>query len=245
MASTPVSSIILSLTSLLFLLLTPHIQAQSPSAPSPSPSGPINITDILVKGGQYNILIRLLTSTQVANQINNQVNNSNDGMTVFAPTDNAFSNLPSGTLNNLSAQQQVQLVLYHVLPKYYSLPDLLTVSNPVRTQASGQDGGVFGLDFSGAGSQVNVSTGIVETIVNTALRSNFPLAVYSLDKVLLPKEFYEAKAPAPAPTTNVTSSSSNSTKSAASPPSPASGSGRLQMRVGLVASIVLFCMGLF
>ncbi|KAL0302101.1 UNVERIFIED_CONTAM: Fasciclin-like arabinogalactan protein 6 [Sesamum angustifolium] len=120
-------------------------------------------------------------------------------MTVFAPTDNAFNNLPSGTLNNLTDQQHVQLVLYHICPKYYSLDSLLTVSNPVRTQASGQDGGVFGLNFTGQGNQVNVSTGIVEVPLYNALRKDFPLAVYQVDKVLLPEEFYEAKAPAASP----------------------------------------------
>ncbi|NBH76537.1 hypothetical protein D3Z29_11850, partial [Rodentibacter pneumotropicus] len=58
-------------------------------------------------------------------------------------------NLPAGTLNKLTNQQQVQLVLYHICPKYYSLTDLTSVSNPVRTQATGQDGGVFGLNFTG------------------------------------------------------------------------------------------------
>ncbi|XP_057461912.1 fasciclin-like arabinogalactan protein 13 [Actinidia eriantha] len=228
------------------LLLATLSLAQTPSAPPPTPEGPINITAILEKGGQYTTLIRLLNTTQVGDQINNQLNNSHDGMTVFAPTDNAFSNLPSGTLNNLNPQQQVQLILYHVAPKYYSRADLLTVSNPVRTQASGQDGGVWGLYFSGEGNQVNVSTGVVETQINNALRQEAPLAVYEVDKVLIPKEFSEAKAPvaSPPPPTN-TSTGSNTTKSTgAAAEAPASGSGRLQMGVGLVVGVWLFCMGL-
>lgn len=187
-----------------------------------------------------------MTQTQVANQINNQVNSSTEGMTVLAPTDNAFTNLPAGTLNKLTNNQQVQLVLYHVLPKYYSLTSLLTVSNPVRTQATGQDGGMFGLNFTGNGNQVNVSSGTVETFVNNALRQSFPLAVYQLDKVLLPVEFSEAKAPAaspPAPAgTVVSSSGSNATKAADGGSTPDSGSSRMSVHgLGLVG---LFCMGL-
>ena len=199
---------------LLSLLLVTLSLAQTPSAPAPTPEGPINVTAILEKGGQYTTLIRLLNSTQVGNQIDNQLNNSHDGMTLFAPTDNAFSNLPSGTLNNLNPQQQVQLILYHVAPKYYSRADLLTVSNPVRTQASGQDGGVWGLYFSAEGNQVNVSTGVVETQINNALRQETLFAVYQVDKVLIPKEFTEAKLPwVSPPPPNTTSTGFNTMKS--------------------------------
>uniref|UniRef100_A0A5B7BDD3 Putative fasciclin-like arabinogalactan protein 6 n=1 Tax=Davidia involucrata TaxID=16924 RepID=A0A5B7BDD3_DAVIN len=247
MAYTHLSLILLSLTSSLLFLLTPQVQAQSPSAPAPAPSGPINITAILDKGGQYTIFIRLLTqATQVASQINNQLNSSTEGMTVFAPTDNAFNNLPAGTLNDLSTQQQIQLVLYHVLPKYYSLANLLTVSNPVRTQATGQDGGVFGLNFTGQANQVNVSTGVVETQVNNALRQDFPLAVYQVDKVLLPLEFTEAKPPAaaPPPANTTTAGDSNTTKTTAAEPPALNDSGRMTAGLGLVAGVGLFCMGL-
>ncbi|KAM7498061.1 hypothetical protein LguiA_022475 [Lonicera macranthoides] len=142
-SSMPLSLLLLTLT----LTLT-HIQAQTPS-----PSGPINITTILEKGSKYTTFIRLTTETQVANQINNQVNTTTEGMTVFAPTDSAFANLPTGTLNTLTDNQRVQLVLYHVLPKSYSPQSLLTVSNPVRTQATGRNGQVFGLNFTGNGNQ--------------------------------------------------------------------------------------------
>lgn len=241
MASTPLSLLLFSLTTL--LLLTPFTSAQSSSAPAPSSSTAINITGILDKDGQYTVFIRMLTSTQVGSQIDNQVNNSNQGMTVFCPTDNAFNNLPAGYLNNLTSQQQVILVLYHVVPQYLTLAALQTVSNPVRTQASGQDGGgVFGLYFSGNNNQVNVSTGIVETPVNNPLRQQFPLAMYEVDKVLIPKEFSEAAAPAPSPPAANTTSGSNSTKSTAAPSS--SGSGRLGMGLGLVAGFGLLGIGL-
>ncbi|KAL9145304.1 hypothetical protein ABFS82_13G033200 [Erythranthe guttata] len=184
--------VLLSLTTLLlsiFLLPTAHAQ----SAPPPTPAGPINITAILEKANQYTTFIRLLNETQAANQVNNQVNNSHEGMTVFAPTDNAFNNLPPGTINKLTNQQQIQLVLYHICPKYYAMHNLLRLSNPVRTQVSGQENQVFGLNFTGQGNQVNVSTGIVEVPIYNALRKDPPLAVYQLDKVLLPKEFSEPK----------------------------------------------------
>lgn len=251
MAHTSLSFTLLSLTQLLPLLLfTPQLQAQTPSAPAPAPAGPINITAILEKGSQYTNFISFLIDNGIDKQINNQVNSSTEGMTVFAPTDNAFANLPAGTLNNLTDHQQVQLILYHVLSKYYSLANLLTVSNPVRTQASGQDNGVFGLNFTGQATQVNVSTGIVETFVNNPLRQDRPLAVYQVDKVLLPLEFYVAKPPAAAPPAkNTTKGGDHEADDAPKPTKdkPAaekSGSGRMNVGLGLVGGIWLFCMGM-
>lgn len=238
---------------LLLLSLTPflHTHAQSPSAPAPSPpAGPPNITAILEKPGQYTTFLRLLSQTQAGTQINNQANTSTEGLTVFAPTDNAFSNLPSGTLNKLSDRQQVQLVQYHVLPKFYTLQSLETVSNPVRTQASDQDGKPFGLNFTGQSNQLNVSTGIVDTQIYNTLRKDPPLAVYQVDKVLLPQEFYETKSPAPAssPPTSGKPKGGSAAEDTASADGPSSdshnGSGQMRVRFGLVSGLVMLCMGM-
>ncbi|WCJ30897.1 FASCICLIN-like arabinogalactan 6 [Euphorbia peplus] len=237
-------------TATLLLLFLLHTTAQTtPTAPAPAPPGPINLTGILSKNGQFTTFIRLLTSTQVANQIDNQLNSSTEGMTVFAPTDNAFDNLKPGTLNGLSVQQQVQVILYHVLPKFYNMESFLSVSNPVRTQATGQDGGAFGLNFTGKGNnQVNVSSGIVETQINNAIRQDFPLAIYQLDKVLLPEELFGVKAPAAAPGPPAKSSSDDGSKNttvAASQPSTPDGSGVSRVKsLGFVIG-GLICMGIF
>ncbi|KAK9221592.1 hypothetical protein WN944_010019 [Citrus x changshan-huyou] len=244
MAAGSASHILLTLAPLVLLLVLPQIQAQ---APAPAPAGPVNLTGILDKNGQFTTFIKLLISTQVANQIQSQINSSSEGMTVFAPTDNAFNNLEKGLLNNLDNQKQVQLVLYHVTSKFYRQSDLLLVSNPVRTLASGQD--VWGLNFTGQGNQVNVSSGVVETPINNVLRQNFPLAVYQVDKVLLPEELSAAKSPsaAPAPEGKKPTEGSNKKVPAASEPAPAddnTGAGaRLNAGLGFVAGLALLCMG--
>ncbi|XP_055823484.1 fasciclin-like arabinogalactan protein 9 [Solanum dulcamara] len=244
----PLSLILLSIIPLFFILFPQITQAQSPTAPAPAPSGPIDIFAILKKEGQYNTFIKFLNESQVGNQINNQVNNSNQGMTVFAPSDNAFNNLPSGTLNKLNDQQKVQLILYHVIPKFYTFDDLQTVSNPVRTQATGPKGEPFGLNFTGSNNQVNVSSGTVVTNVYNAIRKDPPLAVYQLDKVLVPSEFTDAKAPssndAPAPAGNTTKKGGSADKTAAEEPSSASTKPNDAKRInvgilGLISGIFL------
>ncbi|KAJ8747551.1 hypothetical protein K2173_013086 [Erythroxylum novogranatense] len=222
-----------------FLLLSLQALAQTPTAPAPSSAGPVNLTGILDKNGQYTTFIRLLTTTQVANQIETQLNTSTEGMTVLAPTDNAFDNLKSDTMNNLSAQQQIQLVQYHIMPKFYTLNNLILVSNPVPTIA-----GNWGLNFSGKGNQVNVSTGVVETQLNNVLRQTFPLAVYQSDKVLLPEDIFGVKSPtaAPAPPAkNSSRSAGSSPAEVASEPSPANGSGRKSVALGLAIGLGLLC----
>ncbi|XP_016493656.1 fasciclin-like arabinogalactan protein 11 [Nicotiana tabacum] len=190
---------IFSSLSLLLLILQFFTLTQAQTATAPAPSGPTNITKILEKAGQFTTLIRLMKVTQVGDQINTQLNNSNQGMTVFAPTDNAFSNLKSGTINSLSAQQQVQLVQFHVLPNFISMTQFQTVSNPLRTQAGDASPGDFPLNVTTSGNQVNVSTGVDDATVANTIYTDGQLAVYQVDKVLQPLSIFAAPAPAMAP----------------------------------------------
>ncbi|KAF9588660.1 hypothetical protein IFM89_014381 [Coptis chinensis] len=246
-SSSPLALILLALTPFIFLT-TSQVQAQK--APAPAPPGPANLTGILDKDGQYTTFIRLLASTQVSNQIQNQINSSDQGLTVLAPTDNAFNNLKAGALNGLSVQEQVELVLYHVLPKFYTLAMFETVSNPVRTQATGEDGGQFGLNFTSSANQVNVSSGMVETQINNALNKDFPLAVYQVDKVLLPADLFGPKAPKASPPAAAPADKSNKSPVANAGPSTAkdtdssSSIGRNVGLSGLLVVIGSICMGL-
>lgn len=190
---------LLFLLSLPLLLQCTTTSAQSPAAQPPAPPGPTNITKILEKAGQFTVLIRLMKTTQVADQINTQLNNSNQGMTVFAPTDNAFSGLKSGTLNSLTDEQKVELIQFHVLPSFLSVSQFQTVSNPVRTQAGNSNNGQFPLNITSSSNQVNVSTGLVDATVANTIYSDNQLAVYQVDKVLLPLAIFAPASPAPAP----------------------------------------------
>lgn len=96
-----------------------------------------------------------------------------------------------------------------------------------------------------------MSSGAVETQVYNALRKDPPLAVYQIDKVLVPVEF-TGNQPAAKPPTGSASSPPSSGKSndgknatAAKEPSPApNGAGKMSLEVGLVSGILVFCMGL-
>ncbi|KAF8644466.1 hypothetical protein HU200_060484 [Digitaria exilis] len=188
---------------LLFLVLPFLSAAAEDVAPSPTPPGELNLTSILETGGQYSSLLRLLDTTKITTQLTEQLKNSYDGLTFFAPNDNAFTKLKTGTLNGLTDQQKIQLLLYHVLPRYYSVTTFQTASNPLPTEASGP-GGMYSVNVTTSTTNhlVNMSTGVVDVPISSTLMAKFPLAVYSVDDVLLPVQLFGAsrhKASAPAP----------------------------------------------
>ncbi|KAL8146283.1 fasciclin-like arabinogalactan protein 11 [Apium graveolens] len=187
------------LTFSLLLLIQCTTTTLAQPAAAPAPAAPTNVTKILEKAGQYTTLIRLLKITQVGDQINTQLNNSNQGMTIFAPTDNAFSALKSGTLNSLTDQEKVELIQFHVLPTVLSTSQFQTVSNPLRTQAGNSAGGQFPLNVTTSGNSVNITTGVTNATVANTVYTDSTLAVYQVDNVLLPLAMFGPKAPAPAP----------------------------------------------
>ncbi|XP_062083549.1 fasciclin-like arabinogalactan protein 12 [Humulus lupulus] len=185
----------------------PLIQAP----PHKSLVAPTNVSKILEKAGGFSVFIRLLRSTSVSIQIENQLNVSNS-LTIFAPSNGAFSALKPGTLNSLSTEDKVQLVQYHILPSFVSLQNFQTLSNPVRTQASNTYD--FPLNITVEGSWVNISTGLVNTTISATVYEDNQLAIYKVDKVLLPLGIFAPRpkrlAPAPAPVKPSSSSSFSS-----------------------------------
>ncbi|XP_015874345.3 fasciclin-like arabinogalactan protein 12 [Ziziphus jujuba] len=166
-------------------------------------TGPTNVTKILEKAGGFSVFIRILKSTQVINQVETELNNSNNALTIFAPTNDAFSGLKPGLLNSLSIEQKVQLLEYHFLPAFVPISSFQTVSNPVRTQAS--DTYEYPLNITTTGSIVNISTGIVNTTISGTVYTDNQLAIYKVDRVLLPLGVFapRPRPPAPAPAAGV------------------------------------------
>ncbi|KAJ4726010.1 Fasciclin-like arabinogalactan protein [Melia azedarach] len=168
-------------------------------AAGPASSGPTNVTKILEKAGHFSLFIRLLKATSVAGQIEKQLNDSNSGMTIFAPTDDAFSGLSSGTLNSLKDEQKESLMKFHVVASYIPLSQFQTVSNPLRTNAGDSSKYAYPLNVTSYPNSVNISTGITNTSLSGTVYSDGQLAIYQVNKVLLPWDLFGAKPPAPSP----------------------------------------------
>lgn len=167
----------------------------SPSVQAPSGSGPADIIAVLQKASKFTTFIGLLKSSQVDSLINTQLKKSGNGFTVFAPTDSAFSDLKTGTLNSFTDEQKAALTKFHILPTFLTIAQFQTVSNPVHTSA----GGDFPLNVVGNGTQVNMTTGLVNTTVDNTVYSDGQLAVYEIPQVLLSQAILSPQTPAPAP----------------------------------------------
>ena len=222
---------------------------QSAKVP-PTQKGVPDVTKILGKAGGFSVFIRLLKSTGVSDQLYGQLNNSNNGFTIFAPTDAAFSSLKAGTINSLSDLQKTQLVQFHILNTVVTLSNFQTLSNPVPTEAGDTSASEFPLTVITAGNQVNISTGLVNTTLGGTVYSDNQLDIYQVEKVLLPLNIFNPKpkhkAPASAPTLstpktkdNNDESQSDATKVNESSPVSTSGHGILvSIEVLLVAFIL-------
>ena len=190
---------------------TPTPPAEAPKQPlvpslpqSPSDSTPdtpaVDIVGILRQAKSFNILIRLMKTTQLINQLNAQLlTTKSGGITLLAPDDSAFSELKAGFLNSLSDGQKLELLQFHVLSDYVSSSNFDTLTNPVRTLAGAKPGKVE-LNVISYGGSVNISTGEVNTTITGIVYTDKHLAIYKVGKVLLPMDFFTvAKAPAKAP----------------------------------------------
>ncbi|WJX22487.1 hypothetical protein P8452_11788 [Trifolium repens] len=203
------------------------VQAPQSSTPAPgfntiplvpvSPSGAptqniipktpsIDIIQILKKAKRFSVLIRLLKTTQLINQLNSQLvttsaSSDSGGLTLFAPEDSAFSKLKPGFLNSLNDRHKVELLQFHTLSSFITISNFDTLTNPVQTQA-GDDAKRLQLNVTTlGGSHVSMTTGAVNATVTGTVYADNKLAIYQVDKVLVPLDLVlpPAKAPAPAP----------------------------------------------
>lgn len=194
----------------LVLLALPFL-LEAQGTPAPAPAALPDPVGILKNRGKYNTLLQLLTEKKLVGAIGDQLKTS-EGITIFAPTDSAFGKLPNGTYEKLPANVQTELLLLHVAPKFYTKETLSTASNRIRTLAPS-----YNLTVIRSNNQVNVSTGVVNVPVDV-LYDKSPLAIFSIESVLIPPQLAGGNAPAPSPTAG-----GPSTPGA---PPPASGSCR-------------------
>ncbi|CAK7327426.1 unnamed protein product [Dovyalis caffra] len=178
--------------------------AQSPIAtptkapvPPPPPAGPTDTIKILLKAGRFLSFVRLMKATNVDTQLFSQLNSSTDGITIFAPNDSAFSSQVAGAVGSLNDREKLEFVQFHILPRYRSISDFQTVSNPVKTLA-GSDS-KFPLTITTSDNSVKISSGLTKTGISNTIYTDKQVAIYEVNKVLVPKDLFPPAPPAPAP----------------------------------------------
>ncbi|KAJ7964747.1 Fasciclin-like arabinogalactan protein [Quillaja saponaria] len=250
-------SIVFVVSSTLLLLCSSPAYAKSTASPPPITLTPapapapayVNLTDLLSVAGPFHTFLSYLESTKVIETFQNQANNTEEGITIFVPKDSAFSSLKKPSLSNLTRDQLRSLILFHGLPHYYTLADFdkLSLSSPITTLA----GGEYTLNFTDASGTVHIGSGWTDTKVSSSVHSTDPVAVYQVDKVLLPEEIFGTDippTPAPTPAPDIAPAADTPTESTDSKSSPLSSpdgsSSHRILGLGALSHLVLAMSGL-
>ncbi|CAN0927218.1 Fasciclin-like arabinogalactan protein 7 [Linum grandiflorum] len=241
---------VLSSTSTESATVSPPAPISFSPAPAPAPTSPyVNLTDLLSVAGPFHTFLDYLQSTKVIDTFQNQANDTDQGITLFVPKDSAFSGLkpPLPSLSNVSSDQLKQIMLFHALPHYYSFADFKNLTSPVSTFAgSGQSA----LSFTYVSGLVRIDSGWSKTKVTSSVHSTAPVAIYQVDKVLLPEAVFGTDippmpAPAPAPDAGLApaADSPSADATAKGGKASASSSSSSSVRFGLWSQLLLAVSG--
>lgn len=151
----------------------------------------VNITRVLADARAFNVAASMLEASGVAGEF--EADERGAGITVFAPTDDAFAGLPAGDrLQSLPAERKAVVLRFHVLHSYYPLGSLESIVNPVQPTLATEfsNAGRFTLNITRSNGSVAIDTGVVQATITRTVFDQNPVAVFAVSKVLLPKEMF-------------------------------------------------------
>ncbi|KAF8031715.1 hypothetical protein BT93_D0819 [Corymbia citriodora subsp. variegata] len=187
------------------------------AAPAPEPSQ-VNVTDVMAAHGCKEFADALSNSSDA---LKTYEDNVVGGLTVFCPLDDAFKTFRP-KFNNLSAANRSSFLEFFGVPVYMSMSMLRSNNGLMNTLAT--DGSrKFDFTVQNDGQDVTLKTKVNTAKITGTLLDEQPLAIYTLDKVLLPQELFKeavSPAPAPAPTPEKAAESPKAAVKHKSPPAP-------------------------
>ncbi|XP_059661254.1 fasciclin-like arabinogalactan protein 2 [Cornus florida] len=122
--------------------------------------------------------------------------NLESGLTVFCPSDGAI-NAFMPKYKNLTAAGKVSVLQYHGVPVYQSM-GMLKSSNGLMNTLATDGSNKYDFTVQNDNDDVTLMTKVVSAKIMATLIDEEPIAVYKVNKVLLPRELFKAD-PAPAP----------------------------------------------
>lgn len=133
-----------------------------------------NIIDKAASLGTFNTLLSAVTDAGLTSTLS-----YSGDLTVFAPTDEAFGNLPDGLLESLTTEQLTEILTYHVIGSEIFSTDLDASQTPIALSGEG-----LYVTKDGSEVKVNGSSSVITADVDV---SNG--VIHAIDEVLLPNEF--------------------------------------------------------
>ncbi|KAK4269711.1 hypothetical protein QN277_022833 [Acacia crassicarpa] len=162
---------------------------------APPPTADVNITALLEKAG-CKTFSSLVVSSGVIKTYQLAIDK---GLTIFAPSDEAFKARGVPDLNKLTSAEVVSLLQYHAAARYIPVGTLKTTKDPISTLAT-SGGGKYDLSVTTAGDSVTLHTGVDSSRISDTVLDSTPLAIFTVDNVLLPTELFgNSPSPLPAP----------------------------------------------
>ncbi|KAH7278959.1 hypothetical protein KP509_38G066200 [Ceratopteris richardii] len=225
-----------------------QFSAPPTSSPPPLPPAPpaialCNLTQIIRDAGRFSTFLQLLNETRALDKFQAQANRTDVGITVFVPTDDAFTLEPAATLlKNLTAEQKVPLAYFHALTKWFSLSELQNVNNMmISTFATYNDntsGKKYSVNVTNFNGTLSMQTAWSNASITSTPYNAQPCSIYSVNQVLLSVDIFGMPPSAGGGSVN----STNSTAPRPSPPSPPSSGTAKTLYSAVAASImVLIC----
>jgi len=131
-----------------------------------------NLVDITTKAGTFKTLVQALEATDLLTFLKNP-----GPFTVFAPTDDAFAELPDGTLEQLQEHLPTlkRILMYHIVSGDVRSDDLAEID-----EAPTEEGSIVAVSRSNGTVQVNDA----EVVEMDILADNGVMHV--IDRVLIP-----------------------------------------------------------
>lgn len=186
-------------------------------APTPEPAA-VNISSLMSAHGCKNFAEAL----EASDAMKTYADNIDGGLSVFCPLDDAFKGfMPK--YKNLSVGNKQSLLEYHGVPVYQSL-SMLKSSNGLMNTLATDGASKYDFTVQNDGEQVTIKTSIVTAKIVGTLIDQQPLIIFTIDKVLLPKELFKgaiSPAPAPAPEADSPAESPKASKNKKKKASPA------------------------
>nr|XP_043622808.1 fasciclin-like arabinogalactan protein 2 [Erigeron canadensis] len=170
----------------------------SPEAEAPTSAPDLNLTSLLQRDGCKSFYDLLSTSGAIGTFLSTV----DGGVTVFCPSDDAITAF-APKYKNLTADQKTSLLLYHGVPVYNSM-GMLRSSNGLMNTLATEGKNKYDFTVQNDGNDVKLKTKVVTATITGTVVDDEPVAVYKIDKVLMPRELFkgavvEADEPAPTP----------------------------------------------
>lgn len=136
-------------------------------------NGPGNIVEVASSDDNFSDLVSALEDADLVTAL------EGDGpFTVFAPTNNAFAELPNGFISDLSTEELAEILSYHVIEAEVASTDL-----QAEQSVDGLDGGQLFITTNG---EVVVNDNA--TVVDADIEASNGI-IHAIDQVLLPDSY--------------------------------------------------------